>query len=256
MGTDAAINAIADRFKEVTDSSARARMAEQLFSREGAALIPVLAKGSAGLDEAAAAAKRFGQLVTGEAAAKAMTAQRAMDDLGKSWEGLQRQAAISFAPVLAEGATALTDMLNSGDKGKAFFDSLAEGAMTFLVDVLKGMKDVYTLMKDIMGLVASAKAVWAIGSMAATLLTGAKGGGGAKDSTLDDINASIDKAEQMRKDLAQKLADLGRRKRLSSSQTPRRPLRSRSMTTPSPSPASWPWGRAIRSRRSVWPGRP
>lgn len=61
--------AIANEFNKLSDPTDRARVAQDLFSKSGAALIPLLKRGSEGIKELSAAAEEMGAVVDSRAAA-------------------------------------------------------------------------------------------------------------------------------------------------------------------------------------------
>ena len=71
-----------------------------------------------------------------------------MDDLGKAFEGLQRTAAVEFAPLITSITTSLTDMVASAGGGRDFFKGLADSAADFLINVLTVTEAISEIIAD------------------------------------------------------------------------------------------------------------
>jgi hypothetical protein len=102
MPLEQAYRMVADRIAGLSDHSQKAIAAYELFGKTGQALLPVLEKGSAGLDQAAASVNRFGG-VSDDAAAKALAFKRAMRELEQGLQDIKRAAAV--------GAIGITDRI-------------------------------------------------------------------------------------------------------------------------------------------------
>lgn len=66
MSLDEVLSSVADRFSEWQDGAEKTALATQLFGRAGADLIPVLNKGSSGLEELKQRAEELGVVLSGE----------------------------------------------------------------------------------------------------------------------------------------------------------------------------------------------
>lgn len=142
MGNDAAIDVLADKFKQMGGSAESSALAQRLFGREAAMLLPILRKGSEGFKEAAEAAKKMGYSVDAIGAGKALAAEESLDHMAKAFEGLQRTAAIEFAPVISGIADQVTEIISQAGGGKELFKSLAEGTKNFVVTLVTGIQTV------------------------------------------------------------------------------------------------------------------
>ena len=97
--------AIADGLAKITDPAARSAAAMAIFGKSGAALLPMLAGGAAGLNEAQAAARALGlEISTADAVAS--------DQFGDTLDGLKAQATAfavkvgaALLPLLQQAAT-------------------------------------------------------------------------------------------------------------------------------------------------------
>lgn len=143
LGTEALLRKIADAFQKMPDGIDKSRIAAALFEKElGAKLIPLLNGGSRGLDENAAAIRRFGLEVTTGQAEVAQRANDAVSTIGTILTRFRDQVALIFAPDIEQGANALADILyRNRDAIVDFAKSVSETARVFgqdLVAMLEG----------------------------------------------------------------------------------------------------------------------
>jgi methyl-accepting chemotaxis protein len=100
---------VADRFAGAEDGAGKAAIAQELFGRAGADLIPLLNQGSAGLRSYADEAQRLGLVVSAEAAAAADEFGDNVDRLKLGLRGLAIQTAGELAPALSSLADSFLD---------------------------------------------------------------------------------------------------------------------------------------------------
>jgi hypothetical protein len=82
-------SAVADGLLRIDNAGRRAAVAQEIFGKSGAQLLPLLNSGSEGLKQAADEAARFGQIITGDAAKAAEEFNDNMTRLGKAVDGLK-----------------------------------------------------------------------------------------------------------------------------------------------------------------------
>lgn len=87
----------------------RAALAQQVFGRSGAALLPIFARGEAGIAELEARFRELGGGMSGEFVAAADAADDAMAELGLSWTGLRSELVIALTPAIRDLTTFLAD---------------------------------------------------------------------------------------------------------------------------------------------------
>src|SRR5690606_11776595 len=113
--SDALLREVADAMQRVQSPADRLRLAFAMFDTDGAAMVQILAKGSAGLDEFAARADRLG-LVLDENTVRTLRAVKGnFDDIGRAMRGMANRIASMVAPALhavSAGAAALSERLN------------------------------------------------------------------------------------------------------------------------------------------------
>jgi len=96
---------MADRISQIEDPSKRAAIAMKIFGKSGTALLPMLEKGAAGLDELMNEAKKLGLVLSSEDAA---SAEELNDALNRMWRTIK----MSFANIGAAVAPIITDLSN------------------------------------------------------------------------------------------------------------------------------------------------
>jgi hypothetical protein len=122
---------IAQRFSEVEDGAAKTALAQELFGQSGAALIPLLNEGEAGLARFGDEAARAGRVVTEEGAAASAQFNDALKRLGDASQNLATRVAQDLAPGLAKLADSL---VNSEGQTSAF--DMAANALTATIRTL------------------------------------------------------------------------------------------------------------------------
>lgn len=109
IGADQALIRIAESFATMEDGAGKAALAVKLFGRAGSEYIPLLNKGAAGLKESADEARRFGLIVSTDAARAAGEFNDNLTKLQSSLGGLGRIAAEAVVGPLSRLTTALLD---------------------------------------------------------------------------------------------------------------------------------------------------
>jgi hypothetical protein len=127
--TEAVMGDLAQAFSGFKDDAAKATLAQDLFGKAGAALIPLLNEGREGLAKWAAEADRFGITVTPAAARGAADFEDGLIRLRAVAEGLAIRVATNLAPTIAM----LSDELLSSKDGT---DALT-GAASVLAATLR-----------------------------------------------------------------------------------------------------------------------
>jgi minor tail protein len=100
-GTDEVLMDIATAFAQSEDGAAKAAVAQQIFGRSGAELIPLLNSGAAGLKAMGDEAERFGVVISGETAKAAETFNDNLTRIAAQFDGVKVAAGNELIPVLA-----------------------------------------------------------------------------------------------------------------------------------------------------------
>jgi hypothetical protein len=114
---------VADKLQEMGAGAEATAAAMNIFGKAGTKLIPTLLEGSEGFTKAADEARRFGTIVTEEAAASAAIFQDTMLRVIKVGDGFLKQIGLGLAPGLTQLAQLFLDnTTSSANFGKAIGD--------------------------------------------------------------------------------------------------------------------------------------
>jgi hypothetical protein len=105
--TEQILEATADAFSKMQDPMQRSVYAQQLFGRAGLALLPILAKGKKGVEDAIGVQEKYGNVLTdksGKSAAQLVERQRELD---AAMAGAKLQLGQALLPVLLQVSKAL-----------------------------------------------------------------------------------------------------------------------------------------------------
>jgi hypothetical protein len=105
---------VAELFAKMQDGAAKTTLAQELFGKSGAKLIPLLNEGKEGLRKFADEAQRFGLVVTKDGAESAAQFNDALDRMKGVGEGLAMRVAQDLAPSLAMLSESFLDAATSG----------------------------------------------------------------------------------------------------------------------------------------------
>jgi len=111
------LTVIAERFQGMTDGATKAALAQEIFGRAGAKLIPLLNQGAAGIERLKEEAESMGLTLSRETVQGVEDANDAMTRLGKRVSG-------TFQNIIAANAPAIEDLANTlSDSLRDFIDS-------------------------------------------------------------------------------------------------------------------------------------
>ena len=102
---------VADRFSRMEDGAEKAALAQDIFSRSGRRLIPLLNQGAAGLKEEAAMASRLGLVFDKITAAAADRFNDSMTNLKGSITGIRNDIGNALIPVFTKLADGVTEAI-------------------------------------------------------------------------------------------------------------------------------------------------
>ena len=161
-GSDQVLGAIADKFASFRDGPEKAALAVELFGKAGADMIPLLNKGSAGIDELRAEAERLGVVFSGDLAGQAAEFNDNLKKIQISAQGFATTLAAELVPSLNELAKI---MLESKDGSNSLAQIMGTGLKTALEAIVLLGTDVAFVLKGI------GREIGAIGAQAAALAT-------------------------------------------------------------------------------------
>lgn len=118
-GTRELLLDIAEQFSQYEDGAAKAALAQQLFGRAGAELIPFLNKGRVGIEELTQRARELGLTISSETAAAADEFNDNLTRLQQVGRGLANQVAEELLPTLV---SLTDDLAGSAESGQKFAD--------------------------------------------------------------------------------------------------------------------------------------
>lgn len=102
----------ADRFKGMQGGVEKAALAQELFGRGGAALIPLFDKGADGIRAYTEDVRKSGQMITNEGVEKMRAFRIAMDNLDDAFMSVKLAIATALLPVIQTLAGAFTTIVN------------------------------------------------------------------------------------------------------------------------------------------------
>lgn len=128
---DQVLAKIADKFADTEDGSTKAAISMQLFGRAGADLIPLLDKGSDGIDEFRAKAKELGVVMGEDDIEAGEKLNEQLKEMDAQMSALKLRAGSELAPAMLSIVEAMSQV---DEKGGAL-DTMFVG----LADVMKGL---------------------------------------------------------------------------------------------------------------------
>jgi len=153
---------LADQFAGYEDGAAKAALAQELFGKSGAEMIPLLNGGSKALEEFDAMAQKLGLTMDDQTTANAAKFNDTLDLIGMGVQGVGRQVASQLLPTLSGLADQFFTAMTKGDNLKKIADALAIA-----------LKSLYVVG---VGIVGAFKAVgdtlYAVGAQAIAILKG------------------------------------------------------------------------------------
>lgn len=183
---------VADKFAGYQDGAAKSALAQELFGKSGAKMIPLLNSGAQGIQELTAQARQLGLVVSQETASAAEQFNDSLTTMGGVTDGMANQIAAQMLPTMNDFTGLLIDLSTNSD-------AAAESA-NVMAGVLKGLASVgivigatFKTTGDAIGATASALVSAAHGDFAGAWETIKSG---ATDYT-DTTEAAIDRLNKL-----------------------------------------------------------
>lgn len=133
------IDEVADKFQDMGASAMRSKIAQDLFGKSGAALIPWLSTGSEGFAQMAKEADNFNQIISSETAALADEYGDNLQKMKDAGEGFSNAIAAGALPALVEFTDGINDpQIQSGMNN---FNSGLETLVGWLAEIPGLVKD-------------------------------------------------------------------------------------------------------------------
>ena len=185
---------VADKFQGYADGANKTAIAQDLFGKSGAKLIPLLNSGKQGITDLTDQAQRLGLVMSAEAAAAADQFNDNLTVLAGVSRGMANNLAADLLPAMNDIAGLMLDLADNSDA--------AAESSSFLGDVLK----VVTSVAIALGANLQGDAI-GIAGLAAAAVQAANGDFAIAADTLAQANADIDAATAKAEERINKLWD-------------------------------------------------
>ena len=113
MSPDQQFMTIADALANVTDKTQQSALAQAVFGKSATDLLPMLAGGSAGLQDMFTKAQQLGVVMTGPEADAARTLSQAFGNVKESIKGLSENIGSTLAPILTSICDKITKVVEA-----------------------------------------------------------------------------------------------------------------------------------------------
>jgi len=110
LSPDEQFKKIADGLAQIQSPAVRTALALEIFGRGAASLIPLITKGSAGIEEYQRRAEQLGMVMSGKTAADAAALEEAFVEMGKAIKGVWKTIGAAVGPVVKAWAEQITDL--------------------------------------------------------------------------------------------------------------------------------------------------
>ena len=107
---------VGDAYKRIQDPVQRAALLTAAFGRQGTALIPLLGKSRAEIEQFFDAAAKHHEILTDADLKKATDFKLAMHDLGEAFKGIEVESGKALTPLLTDIARAIDGAIQLGDR--------------------------------------------------------------------------------------------------------------------------------------------
>lgn len=153
---------VADKFASYEDGIEKSALAQELFGKSGASLIPILNMGSKGLAEMDEMAKKLGLTIDKDTSKQAQKFNDTLDLIGLGAKGIATRVAADLLPTLSGLAEQFFTSATKGDTLKVIVERLS-GAMKVLYVAGRGVVEAFS---------AVGKTLGASGAIIASVLSG------------------------------------------------------------------------------------
>lgn len=111
---DSVLSDVAEKFSHLEDGAKKAALAQEIFGRSGADLIPLLNAGADGIGKMQAEAKEFGLVISGETARAAEEFNDNLTRLKATGEGFKNSVVAEMLPALSRISEAMVEAAKDG----------------------------------------------------------------------------------------------------------------------------------------------
>jgi hypothetical protein len=135
----------ADAFSKMNNSVQKSALAQTLFGKSGAAMIPLLNSGKDGIKQLADEAERLGVVIGGDTAQAAERFNDNMDRLAASTQGLITSFTSGFIPIMAN----FTEGMKSSSSALEGFHTAGQAAAAAIIVLASGLETIYAILKSV-----------------------------------------------------------------------------------------------------------
>ena len=154
--TEEVILELADKFAAIEDGAGKAALAQRLFGKAGAALIPLLNQGSAGIQKFIDEQKKLGNVLTADVAAASELVNDNFEKLRTAQEGVSRSITTGMLPALQDITSELVDMAYGSNEASESFGEFTGNLLRVGVTAVVIVSNAFTVLGDTIGKVAAA----------------------------------------------------------------------------------------------------
>lgn len=204
-----AFEEIAGAFSTFADGAEKAAVAQELFGKQGQALIPLLNGGKEGLQAAREEAERLGLIISSSTA-------QAMSDLNDNFQRLQNVSQGAFAVIASQLTPALDTLVNSlfqaTQEGNGWNSTLVFIGTTIsdlILDINQLANEIRIATRELLGYGASIKQFFS-GEFRQALNT-AKAAASQSNAEMDALIAQTQRAKALQREMADNPIDFGNR---------------------------------------------
>lgn len=173
---------VSDKFAGYENGAAKAALAQELFGKSGAKLIPLLNSGSDGITKLTDQARKLGLVIDQETATAAENFNDSLSVLGSVSDGIANQVSADLLPVLNDFTGLLIDISTDSDAASSSADALS-GVLRGLASVGIVIGAAFRATGQAIGATAAALTQAATGDFKAAWQTIKDGAGDYADTT-------------------------------------------------------------------------
>ena len=151
---------VADAMQKVQDPAARLRLAFKMFDTDGAAMVNVLANGSAGLNQMREEARNLGLVLSDDAVRGAQAFKTNLDLIGKAKDGLVTKVTAHLLPALESLSESFVGFVNDEKTMQAVADGIGKAFEWIWRLALRLKAGISSVSVEITALAEAAQKAW------------------------------------------------------------------------------------------------
>lgn len=164
---------VADKFKHLPDGPEKSGLAMQFFGRQGAAIIPILNKGSKGIEEMGDKAQELGLVFSKEGIQSSVHFEESLKELTAAFTGIRNLVGTELLPVFTDIIEQTSKWMHENrELIKTGLLGFVKGSAKFLKDFFQVAKTVVSAMADYIRIFGGAEKVTRLFVGAIALMSG------------------------------------------------------------------------------------